>query len=774
MLRTNLGDFSVLSVPPWFIRRPSAKLGGMEQLELKASRIEFTAYRDAAGVPHAQCGSWLEAVYALGYLHALDRSTQMHFARTVASGRAAERLANKPQLLEMDRFLRRAGLHRGLADEVGMLPPHLLEQLEWYCRGVNDGHEEVGRTLAMRAVGFQPEPWTPEAVMLIGQLLSFAGLAVGEQEAERVILELIQLGIEDDRLRELFSPYLDGVDFEPLRDVQFGKQMSDDALEVLADLPRLAGSNAWAVSPMRSATGSALLASDPHLEVNRLPAIWYEAILRWTGDNGRPDYALGATLPGCPLMAVGRTSRLSWGVTYMHANTSDYFIEDVRQKPAAEEVWQYRRGDEWLDYTPRTETIARKGGKPLDELIYENEVGTLTQPPTEAGKHLSVAWVGNQPGGGRSIGTWLDVIAARSTAEAMDAVRHSPHPSLVWVFADALGHIGKQASGWLPVRNKASGLVPTPAWDASQHWQGIVDPDRLPSEYDPPRGFVASANEELYLSDGTPLHSHGLHDYRRRRVDERLTELPRATITDMQTLQYDVLSVHARELLPALLVHLDDEHPVKQRLLAWDHRFDTTSTGAALFMAFYRHVLLEVFGQERGIGSRRIIYLATRIGYSAMVLTAIDRALPKVTSSWWRTRNKGELVRRAADRVLTEKQQKWSEVNAFHFTDRFFGGTQGQTVTGRLLGFQSSRTAMPGCHATPFQGHLKATARRESTFAPSYHFVADLGTDEAWTNLPGGPSENRFSKWYRTDIARWTAGEYKQLVGMPQSTPDGD
>lgn len=749
----------------------------MERMELKASRVEFTAYRDEAGVPHAEAGTWLEALYALGYLHALDRPTQMHFARTVASGRAAEQIANRPELLEVDRFLRRAGVHRRLNEEVGMLAPRVLEQLEWYCRGVNDGLTEVGRTLPMWAVGFRPEPWTPEAVLSIGNLLSFAGLAIGEQEAERVMLELIQLGVPDDRLRELFRPYLDGVDFDTLREVNFARQLSDDALELLADLPRLAGSNAWAVAPERSATGAPLLASDPHLEVNRLPAIWCEAALRWTDDQGRPEYVLGATLPGCPLFAVARTSRLAWGVTYMHANTSDYFIEDVRRKPDAgdagtDDAWQYRRGDEWFDYEPRVERIARKGAAPIETPVYENDVGVLTEPPREEGQHLSVAWIGAKAGGGASIGTWLDVVAAGSAAEAMETVRHSPHPSLVWVFADADGHIGKQASGWLPLRGRASGLVPTPAWDEAFHWRGVVEPDRLPREYDPPRGFVASANEELYLADGTPLHSHGLHDYRRKRIDERLTELPRATVGDMQALQYDVVSLHARELLPALLTHLDDG-PLKERLAAWDCRFTPESKDASLFMRFYRHVLLEVFGHEEGIGWRRMLYLTTRLGYSAMVLTAIDRTLPKVTSSWWRVRDKGEMIRAAAERALAERDQKWSEVNTFHFTDRFFGGRGGQTTTGRLMGFESARTAMPGCHATPFQGHLKATATRESTFAPSYHFVADLATDEAWTNLPGGPSENRFSKWYKTDIERWKRGDYKRLVGTPPLGPDG-
>jgi penicillin G amidase len=726
----------------------------MEPIRTKSARYQFTAVRDDAGVPHVTAPAWREALYAWGYLHALDRPTQLFFARAVASGRAAECIADKPELFETDLFLRRAGLERHLDREVATLNQYTLQQLDWYCQGVNDGMIDSGRSLPMWVTGFYPRPWNPASVMLIGNLLSFAGLSIGEQENERLLLELIQLGVDEERLRELFHPYLDGIDFSPLRDVHVTKRLSDEALEVLADLPRLASSNAWAVSPSRSATGSALLASDPHLEVNRLPAIWYEVALNW----GKGEYAMGATLPGCPLMAVGRTPQLAWGVTYMHADTSDFFIEDCR--PGGATGWQYRRGDQWFDWQHRREVVKRRGAEPTLLDVYENEQGVLSRTPDSGpGTYLSTAWVGAEFGAGRAIGNWLEIVACQSTIDAMDTVRQCPKPTLVWVFADRAGHIGLQASGWLPDRGGNSGIVPIAAWDPRNHWQGRVRPELLPRQYDPPIGFVASANEELYRSDGPPLHAHALPDYRKRRIVERLTEMPRATVEDMQRLQYDLLSIHARDLAPVLLALVPDG-PLKRKLADWDYQYTPDCTEAALFQHFYRHVALEIFGHEQGIGWRRMLYLSTRMGYSTMVLAAVDRTLRKVTSAWWRGRDKRELVRRAAERAMQEPVETWEQFNTFHFVNRFFEGTRGE----RLLGLRSSPVGMPGCHATVFQGHLISTATRESTFAPSYHFVTDLGTDETWTNLPGGPSESRLSKWYNVDIARWLSGEYKPLT----------
>ena len=727
----------------------------MSRIRLKHARYKIKARRDDAGVPHIEASNWLEALYGLGYLHALDRPTQLTFARAVASGCAAEHIADKPELLETDCFFRRVGLHLDLDEQLNDIDDDIFRQIEIYCAGVNDGLAQSGRTLAMRAVGFQPRTWHPSSVLLVGKLLSFGGLAVGQMQNERLLLELIHDGASEEGIKELFAPRMDNIDFELIRQVKMSSKLSSDALELLTDLPRLAGSNAWAVAPCRSATGSALLASDPHLEVNRLPAIWYEAVLRW-GDG---QYVMGASLPGCPLFAVARTERIAWGVTYMKGDTIDYFIEDCRKGGAT--GWQYRRGRQWHDFQLRRETVVRKGVGTRTLRIYENEQGVIDSDLDALGPgyHLSLNWTGRTGPSWRAIAAWLNLIASQSTKEAMDVARECPQPTLNFVLADVEGHIGLQGCGTFPRRHKKNiGLGAIPAWIARNHWNGTLSTDLLPSIFDPPEGYVATANEEYNPPGTLQLVTQTLPDYRVRRIRERLDEMPKATIRDMQSIQYDLVSLHARDLLPHLLPHLPDGE-MKERLAQWDCRYDTESREAALFQRFYFELIIEVFGRHSEIGWRRAFYLCTRTGLSMMILTAADRILQKEDSWWWRGREKGDFIRRAARRAGRVANQRWADVNRFHFTDRFFGSHK----VGRLLGFSGRQWPMPGNHATPFQGHVLQTATRESTFAPSYHFVTDMGTDQAWTNLPGGPSESRFSRYYKSGVPLWLEGEYKLL-----------
>ncbi|MCA9197761.1 MAG: penicillin acylase family protein [Planctomycetales bacterium] len=711
-----------------------------------------TIRRDSRGIPYIRAASWKDAIFGLGYAHGRDRPTQILFARAVASGVAAERISNKPELVETDAFFRRIALDRNLDQEFQLFDEESAALVRTYCDGLNEGLKRSGRSLPMWATGFRPGTWNPESVLIVGKLLSFGGLAVSQMQNERLLLELIHAGANEEAIRRLFAPRLDDVDFPMLRRVVMANQLSDSALDLLTDLPRLAGSNAWAVSPSRSKSGGALLASDPHLEINRLPAIWYEAVLSW-GDN----YVMGATLPGCPLFAVARNKNVGWGVTYMKGDTVDFFVEDCR--PGGDTGWQYRRGNAWHDFRVREESIGRKGASPQNLKVYENDQGTLDCDPVEPGYHLSVAWTGNSQGAGKAIASWLALASSQSCEEALEVARACPQPTLSFVVVDKAGHIGKQCCGLFPKRNDPmGGLLPVPAWDEQNHWQGWLDRSLLPGEFDPARGYTSTANEIQNPKDGPLLVTQILPDYRKRRIDERLSELESATLQDMQDLQYDLLSVQARDLLAVFLPHMP-EGDVKQRLSNWDYCYDINSEEASLFQRLYINVLMEMCGHEEVLGWRRALYICTRAGYSTMVLASIDRFLMSDDSAWWDKHDKPALIRRATERLANYKPEPWRKVNNFQFINRFFGRMR----VGRLLGFDSKRIPMPGCHATPFQGHVFQTATREQTFAPSYHFVTDMSTDVAWSNLPGGPNESRFSKYYQSDIENWIAGEYKEL-----------
>ena len=83
-----------------------------------------------------------------------------------------------------------------------------------------------------------------------------------------------------------------------------------------------------------------------------------------------------------------------------------------------------------------------------------------------------------------------------------------------------------QANGWFPKRPPHyTGLVPVPAWDERNHWQGLVDVSLLPRSYDPVEGFIASANENINPPHGPLLISMPVSDYRKRRILKRLADL---------------------------------------------------------------------------------------------------------------------------------------------------------------------------------------------------------------------------------------------------------
>ena len=66
--------------------------------------------RNALGMPLIETGTFHDALFALGYVHASDRLSQMVSLRLLAQGRLAEMVG--PGALEIDRFMRTVNLRQ--------------------------------------------------------------------------------------------------------------------------------------------------------------------------------------------------------------------------------------------------------------------------------------------------------------------------------------------------------------------------------------------------------------------------------------------------------------------------------------------------------------------------------------------------------------------------------------------------------------------------------------------------------------------------------------
>ena len=241
----------------------------------------------------------------------------------------------------------------------------------------------------LRLLGYRSQPWTIGDLIAISRGMGYVQAAQHQADMERLIVQMVQAGVPRARLEELFPGRTDGLDVELVRRVRLGERLVPDSVRWATGLPRASASNNWAIAPARTRSGRAILASDPHLEINRLPAVWHESVVEYDG-----RFAVVATIPGLPLGAIGRTNHLAWGPTYGCMDTVDSWVEDCRDG-------HYRRHvdgqDHWQPFRTRTEVIERKRRPEVTLTFYENDHGVLDGDPHEPGLYLSTRWSGATP-----------------------------------------------------------------------------------------------------------------------------------------------------------------------------------------------------------------------------------------------------------------------------------------------------------------------------------------------------------------------------------------
>jgi penicillin amidase len=567
------------------VRRPLPRTEGRVSVQGISAPVEIR--RDRWGVPHVYASTPEDAWFGQGYCHAQDRLWQLELYRRFASGRLAE--VGGGEALRTDRFVRTLGLRREAMREEARLGDRLRAAMEAYAAGVNQAAEQETRPLEMQILRLEFEPWRPADTLTLTKLLALGLSANWERELIRADL-VRELGPDRAALLDPGYPEGNPVVLEPgLAWSGNGNALAEQVSvlrEALGFAPDPTGSNNWAVSGSRSATGGALLAGDPHLSPG-MPGITYQL-----GLYVRDRFCRGASFPGRIGIAFGQNNDVAWSFTNAVADTMDLFVERVVGE-------HYEFEGEWRPVEYAEEEIFVKGRSEPERLVVRaTHHGPIVNEAllADEGEPLALSWAARtEPCVTEATLGVFDVTSGPELVASLEP-HNAPVSSLVW--ADSGGSIGFKCIGRVPLRRGECPDLPKPGWTGEHEWERWIPYEELPELTDPDSGFVVTANNRI-TPEGYPHHisTDWFDGYRARRVEEMLLGADEHDLDDFQRMQLDKFSrpgIETAHRLARLRPREARETAAIERLRSWDGHMDPDSVAATIYQAFTLKLAREV------------------------------------------------------------------------------------------------------------------------------------------------------------------------------------
>ncbi|MEM1373742.1 MAG: penicillin acylase family protein [Pseudomonadota bacterium] len=522
---------------------------------------EVEILRDTANVPHIFASTDADVYFGLGYVHAQDRLWQMTMLRRTVQGRLSELFGEAT--LPIDRLLRRLDLYTLARSSVPAQTPETQAALEAYAAGVNARLSEINEGALGRGAPefffFEPAiaPWTPADSIAVQKLM---GLQLASHLENEVLRARVSLMLPEARLADII-PDIPGSGVAALPDyadvVPGTVPGLPDTRHALGPLsPAKArgfggASNAWAAGPSRSASGGTLLANDPHLGFSA-PSFWYLARLELSHGG-----QIGGTIPGLPLILVGRSADLGWGLTTAYLDDQDLHIEEVNPNDPG----SYRTPGGWEPFRERQTIIQVDGAEPETLTLRWTTNGPVLSPEdfdlgtvTPPGHVATLSWT-VLDGADTSVSAAMSIARQKSVDAAIAAGEDYMSPAQNLTLADR-DTIAMKLIGYAPRRDgrhQSQGRLPTPGWREENRWQGRLPYDLNPEFIGAPGGILGNTNNKA-VDRAFPEHfSFYYGDTQRVQRWERLMQ-SRAVHTRESFIegQLDTVSQTARNLLPLI------------------------------------------------------------------------------------------------------------------------------------------------------------------------------------------------------------------------------
>ncbi|HVF95514.1 MAG TPA: penicillin acylase family protein [Sphingomonas sp.] len=546
---------------------------------------------DRYGVPHIRAASIPDAFFGQGYVVARDRLFQIDFSQRRELGRMAEAFGS--QFAAHDAAARLFHFRGDLDAELRRVPDDVLACARAYVAGVNARIDEVTADpsllpLEYRILAVVPLRWDLRDLVLARS----ASIGNADDEVRRAQLAAIGLLDYDAVIAPLRPAHRmhipDGLDLAAVTESDLGVLQlgrlpfgpETPTADPAGAIDRAnAGSNAWTVAPSRSATGRPILANDPHLGIGGFGP-------RHVAHLSAPGLdVIGGGAPGLPGIMQGHTDRFAFGRTNFHIDQQDLFVLELHP----DDPERYRHGGGWKRFDRFDVAIPVKGAAPHNVTMRHAVQGPVVSHDPAKRRATVLGSIAMQAGGSGSF-AMIAINLAKDWKSLREAFKLHPSPTN-FHYADVDGNTGWQVIGFAPVRKRGDGLLPLPG-DGRYDWNGMRDFAALPSEYNPAKGWFASANQNNlpadWPADRVPAYSFR-DPYRYDRIVDVLSHQQRHSIADSVALQQDTLSTPARQLLDLLPSRPSEAARAAAAMLrGWDARVTAGSGAAALYEILWR------------------------------------------------------------------------------------------------------------------------------------------------------------------------------------------
>jgi penicillin G amidase len=719
--------------------------------------------RDAHGVPHIEAASQDDLFAAQGYVTAQDRLWQMDVYRRNANGELAEVLG--AGLLKHDTAQRVLGFRATARRIYSQLPADDRRRVDAYARGVNLFITQHPDALPpeFRLLMYRPQPWSGADSVSIGMMMvdmldtHWDVKLAREQIAARLNnpkleADLYPVGSWRDRpptgeMIDLTQPRPGpppSTDDEDDDRTQASRGFDLHGLRAILGLPECAGcapgSNNWVIAGKHTASGKPLLSNDMHLSLTE-PNIWYMADLR------APDFhAAGVTLPGMPFVIAGHNDHVAWGFTALFGDVQDLYVEKLDGKG------NYQAGDStWKPLAVDHEVIHVRGKSDVAVDVQSTVHGPLLNPilstisPNET-RAIALKWTLYDP----TLNS-LPLYAmnrASNWAEFSTALSAWCWPTQNVVYSDDQGHIAYHAVGRVPLR--PAGLKGSPIQDARHEWQGYLPFDAMPAAFDPPSGFLATANSRVTTDKSPyPLTLEWMDPYRTERIYKSLQGRDQLAPKDMLAVQTDIYSEVDQELAHRFAYAIDHApgtdarlHQAADLLRSWDGKLAADSPAASLVTQARAALWPLILEPKLGSLSRDYRWAESNFAEEEIIMHGNADWLPSRYKNW--------------DAVLADAVRKGMESTKEHPaapTDLgkwAYGSWHVVDIEHPLSAFLPVIGRVAGTGPYPLSGDTTTVKQVGRSFGPSQRFTMDWSNiDGSTENIALGESGNPYSPYFR-------------------------